>query len=111
MDNKFILNHNRYGCMGDCANCPFLQKITYPLSNTMQTSNYNQMRYIPYDNHIEEMVANFRNQMPRTIFGMKIMEYAIQGMNGCRIICWNIVEIIIRGNHQFIWNQVQGKLY
>ncbi len=68
MDNKFMLNHNSYGCMRACANCPFVQKNTYPLPNTMQTSNYNPMRYTLYDNHIEEMVSDFRNQMPQTIF-------------------------------------------
>lgn len=68
MDNNYILNHNRYGCMGNCASCPFLQPITYPLPNTMQISNYNRMPYTLYDNHMEEMVANFWNQMPRTIF-------------------------------------------
>lgn len=68
MDNNFILNHNRYGCMRACKNCPFLQKITYPVPNTMQTSSYNRMPYTLYDNHIEEIVANFWNQMPQTIF-------------------------------------------
>ena len=68
MDNKFMLNRNRYGCMRACANCPFVQKNTYPYPNNMQTSSYNQMRYTLYDNHIEEMVSNFRNQMPQTIF-------------------------------------------
>lgn len=68
MDNNYFLNHNRNRCMGDCENCPFMQKITYPLPNTMLTSNYNQMRYTLYNNHIEEEVANFKNQMPRTIF-------------------------------------------
>lgn len=68
MDNKFMLNQNRYGCMWACANCPFVQKNTYLLPNTMQTSDYNQMPYTLYDNHIEEMVSNFRKQMPKTIF-------------------------------------------
>lgn len=45
--------------MGDCTNCPLLHKITYPLPNTMQTSNYNRMPYPLYDNHIGEMTSNF----------------------------------------------------
>lgn len=63
-----MLNQNRYGCLGNCANCPFLQKITYPLPNTMQTPYYNRMYYTPYDNHIEKMVTDFWIQKPQTIF-------------------------------------------
>lgn len=68
MNNKYMLNYNRYGCMGDCANCPFSQKNTYTLPNTMQSPNYNRMYYSPYDNHIEEMVTDFWIQKPRAIF-------------------------------------------
>lgn len=63
-----MLNQNRYGCTGDCANCPFSQKNTYTLPNTIQTLNYNRMGYAPYNNHIEAMVADFWIQKPQTIF-------------------------------------------
>lgn len=68
MDNKYMLNHNRYSCMGDCAKCPFLQNNIYTLPYTMQTPNYNRMQFTLYDNHIKEMVADFWIQKPRTIF-------------------------------------------
>lgn len=68
MDNEFMINHSRYRCMGDCANCPFVKKNIYTLPNTIQASNYNPLCYTPCDNRVEEMVVNFRNQVPQTIF-------------------------------------------
>lgn len=63
-----MLNQNRYGCIGDCANCPLLPPKTYTLPTARQTPYYNQMGYAPYNNHIEAMVADFWIQKPRTIF-------------------------------------------
>lgn len=61
-------NHGRYGCMGDCANCPLSLQKKYTLSNTMQTPYYNRMYYTPFDNHIEKMVTDFWIQKPQTIY-------------------------------------------
>lgn len=68
MNNDYLLDRNRYGCMRACKDCPFMKKTTYPLSNIMQSSNYNQMWYTPYDNHIEEIVNHFLSKIPQAIF-------------------------------------------
>lgn len=51
MYNHFMLNqYNRYGCLGDCANCPFFSRTTYYSSN--------------YNTHIQD----FFKHMPQLIF-------------------------------------------
>lgn len=68
MNNKYMLSSNRYGCLGDCKNCPFFQKNIYHAQNSTLTSNYNKMSYAQYNDYIEGKVLGFWNQMPRTFF-------------------------------------------